>query len=306
MNKHLIVALGTFALVMFTFRGSVQAAWYIDRTGTLIQVDGMVLGDDTFSTADVEDYDVMTESKNTSTRSIVQDGKAVQGEDGQIPTFENLDKNSEKKLLDLKKRQEAAKKKLELETKAREKNQATLKQKTKSKLEIENGRIKVKQETESENGKVVRQSETEIEEGEDLNVEQEDGKILELKAKEGKLELKREQSHAKTDLPISIGAGNELIVTRPDGTEKVVTILPDQATEKMRERGLSVDEDEVELEDNGEETVYKFQAQQNKKLLGLFNWSVRKETKVSAETGEEVSSETLGSAWTKLLDRLSL
>lgn len=311
MNKHLLVAFGTFLIIFATVGGQAKAVWLLDRTGAIVSVDGMVLGDDEQQQEQERDQEQEQEQENEQEQEQENEQEdsqdLVEGRGNDVSTTEKRSLETEKKLRELEVKREAAKKKLELEIKSREKRQEALKQKVKSKIEYENGKLRIKQETEDENGEVTKETETELPEDEDLNVEQEDGKILEIKGdKEGKgLEIKKAEFRAKTNLPISIGANNELIITRPDGTEKVVTVLPDQAAEKMRERGLSVME-EVELEVDGEEPVYKFQAQQTKKLLGLFNWSVRKETKVSAETGEEVSSETLGSAWTKLLERLSL
>jgi hypothetical protein len=106
----------------------------------------------------------------------------------------------------------------------------------------------------------------------------------------GELELSRNQVRARTRHPLTIGENNELIVTRPDGTTKIVTVLPDTAAAKMREQGFAQLDNDVELDVEGDQPVYRFATRRVRRLLGLFPTEFTGETSVSAETGEIVGT----------------
>ena len=179
-------------------------------------------------------------------------------------------------------------------TEARVQSQETYQQRVKSQLEIKEGSVmQVKQAVMNKEGQVIRRKELELEPGEKLKVERRDGKYLELGSdEEGKFEIMQSKFRTKTELPVSIGDDNEIIITRPDGTEKIVSVLPDVAAENLRASGLSLSSEnqELELEDIGDVPSYRFAVKQEKKFLGLFKRLYNQESVVSAETGEIVST----------------
>ncbi len=270
-----VLAMTVFALLALP----VQADYLYDRSGTLISVEGSVLGEDD-AEAKIE------KSEEAKKRSEQVREKAKQQLEQQIEARQRLN----------------------------EKNQL------KSRLEIktEEGKFKLKQEITDRAGNTTKK-EVELKAGESLHVESEDGArteikpvIMELKSerqeqreenkearienREQKLELIRNQVRTETQLPLSVGPDNELIITRPDGTTKVVTVLPDQAVENLRNRGIVLDDPTVapELTENSRgDLVYRLEREEERRLLGL-RLKFRRATEVSAETGEvtTISQET--------------
>jgi hypothetical protein len=113
---------------------------------------------------------------------------------------------------------------------------------------------------------------------------------------------------AHTELPLSVNANNELQVTRPDGTTKVLTILPDQVAAKMQVNGVSVGPDAVNLvTSNSGDPVYEVDHSVTKKLLGLFNMQFGVQSTVSATApGSVTTVSTETSPLRKLLEQLSI
>lgn len=232
-----------FVIYIFSIFKPAQATWLIDRSGTLIEETGYVLGDE---------------------------------------------------------------KKLEQATEARIKSQELRRETVQSQLENKGGNIRVRQEVQNEAGELIREGQTDLPPRERLRIENANGQMVEVGTVEDRLEITNNNIKARTDHPITIGDNNELIITRPDGTEKVVTILPDVAADKLRERGLITTGSEAELELQDNLPVYKFRTMQVKKLFGLFPRELAEESVVSAESGELVStSSTQTSPFRRLLDRLS-
>lgn len=306
MNKYKMIMVGVALAVMtglVVLPTRVMADWLIDRSGTLVEVDGYVLGDEA-ENEDEQEVEVREQDQeNERERARVN---RVEGEDGGN-TGDRMEYQTEqqKKLMEAKR--EEAKNTLEKQVESRIKSQEIRREKTKSKLEVVDGKLKVRQETENENGKVVRSSDKELPDRDRLRIEREDGKMLEINAVEGdKIEIGDEKFKAHTSLPISVGENNELIVTKKDGTQKVVAVLPDQAVANLEARGLVSGDTSPELSTEGDDTVYKFEAQEEKRILGLFKYSFKKQAKVSAETGEVVETTTTEtSPLLRLLERLS-
>lgn len=307
-NKFVPVLVGSLIVVFsFVSASAVRADWLIDQSGTLVEVDGFVLGDDdqddsSSNRDDDGDDDRGDDDGDGDDRDDDHDDDSPQQETKRREAERT--REAEKDAAET--RREVKQKRLETATEARIKNLETRRETIKSKLEVEDGQLRVRQEVENEDGKVVRTNRTDISPQERLRVEHEDGSLFEINAVEGdKLEIVRDRIKARTDHPLSIGDNNELIVTRPDGTEKVVTVLPDTAADNLRARGLEPTSEEVELEVEGETPVYHFDTQAEKRFLGLFKFVSRQRTSVSAETGEVVGSESAEtSPWRRLLDRL--
>ena len=150
--------------------------------------------------------------------------------------------------------------------------------------------------------------ENETESEDEVKIEDEDGSPLKIKIKSksgGKeFEFESEGISAQSNFPLSVNPEtNELIVTTPNG-EKVVTILPDQAISNMLENGkiTSVLSSQIEEGENGQ-LEYQVEGEDQEKLLGIFKVKIHKRLIVSAQTGEEISSQL--DFLNKLLDALS-
>lgn len=272
-KSALITVLG---LVLFSLLAIPARADYLyDRSGTLTPIDGAVLGDD----------DQLTSSS---------------------PSRSTTRSESEKKREEQKREQD--KKMLEREIEARKK--LNEKQEIKSQLEIksEDGKFKLNQEIRDKNGRVTKK-EVELKEGESLHVENERGERTEIKPmgvelkeerkemreaqkeervenRQQKLELIKEKVKARTDFSLTVDEDNKLIVTKPDGSSRVVTILPDEAVAKFQEKGILVDGSIPELTENAAgEAVYRVTQEAERRILG-FAIKFRRENEVSAETGE--------------------
>ena len=267
MQKAAIITV--LSLVMFSILALPARADYLyDRSGTLVSFDGSVLGDD----------DTKAEVENES------------------------DDNREEQ------KREQAKKTLEREVEARKKMND--KNETKSRLEVrsEDGKFKLKQEIKDKMGRVINK-EVELKEGESLHVENERGERTEIKPmvmdrieerqenreerkeervenREQKLELIKEKVKARTDFDLSVNEDNELIVTKPDGSSRVVTVLPDQAVAKLQEKGILVEGETPELTENeAGQAVYRVSQEEERRILG-FAIKFKRNSEVSAETGE--------------------
>ena len=184
------------------------------------------------------------------------------------------------------------------------------KNETKSRLEVrsEDGKFKLKQEIKDKNGRMITK-EVELKEGESLHVENERGERTEIKPmgmerieerqenreerkedrvenREQKLELIKEKVKARTDFDLSVNEDNELIVTKPDGSSRVLIVLPDQAVAKLQEQGILVEGETPELTENEDgQAVYKVSQEAERRILG-FAIKFKRDSEVSAETGE--------------------
>lgn len=292
MNRSFVV----FTLIMLTLISSsavvaphASADWLIDASGTIMKIDASVLGDDDVRETEVEDENEVREDKR-----------------------KNNDNNQEVLKKRAEKVREETKKNLERKIELNKRLNQNIE--NKYELTAKDGELKIKQKTRSLNGE-EKETEIEIKKAETLHVDQEDGKSLTIDAvKSGELEIKKNKFSGRTRLPISVNSNNELIVTRPDGSTKVVTVLPDQAIEKMVEKGLmepgtlDLSTENLELTtDTSGEPVYKVKKEMNKKVLGLFPMKFSSETSISATDSELVESKsTETNRWRKFLERLAL
>lgn len=278
-----ILSLMVFSLVALPAR----ADYLYDRSGTLVSIDGSVLGDD----------DSKDEVENES-----EDNEAVSASPSPTSSRSESDIKREEQ------KREQAKKTLEREVEARKKMND--KNETKSRLEVrsEDGKFKLKQEIKDKNGRMINK-EVELKEGESLHVENERGERTEIKPmvmdrieerqenreerkedrvenREQKLELIKEKVKARTDFDLSVNEDNELIVTKPDGSSRVLIVLPDQAVAKLQEQGILVEGETPELTENEDgQAVYKVSQEAERRILG-FAIKFKRDSEVSAETGE--------------------
>ena len=258
----------------------VHADWLIDRTGALVQIEGSILGDEISAT-----------SNTTSAERAAKE-------------------------------REAAKLRLEKETRARE-LRAPKPDNINFKVEaIRSGdaaKLRIEQDAKLDNGQVRHEKRVDLKESDSLFVEGVGEHPVEIKAvRDHELEIKRDKIKTHTDLPVSVNADNEVVLTKPNGETKVLRILPDEVKEKMIEKGLLIvesesteqtnesDEENVELTENSDgEPVYKVKSIAQKRVLGLFRMQFAAETEVSAEDGETVSTSQETNPWRRFLERIA-
>jgi len=290
MKKAAIVTV--LSLMAFSILALPARADYLyDRSGTLISIDGSVLGDD-----DSKDEVEKDDERNSNDQSVASSPSPSTNRSEQEKKREEQKREQDKKMLE---------REIEARKKTNEKNEI------KSKLEIksEDGKFKLKQEIKDKLGRVTNK-EVELKAGESLHVENERGErteikpsVMELKEerkvqnedrkeervenREQKLELIKEKVKARTDFSLTVDEDNKLIVTKPDGSSRVVTVLPDEAVAKFQEKGVLVKDGETpELTENeAGEAVYRVTQEEERRILG-FAIKFKRENEVSAETGE--------------------
>lgn len=294
MTKSFLVTGVAMLVFASIFAPLAQADYLLDRSGTLVEIDGSILGEDDTNDDSIE----------------------LEDEDEEVKNLNESDKKRGEQ------QREAAKKNLERQIEARKKTNEI--NQVKSELKIENTKesFKLKQELKDKDGRVIKK-EIELKDGESLHIEDESGEdTLELRRKQGvedrqtdrlerqesrdeKLEIIKNKIKTETHLPISVNENNELIVTRPDGTTKVVSVLPDQAVENMRRRGIVVGDGQTAPELTTNESgdpVYKLEQEEERNILG-FKLKFKRATEVSAETGEVVNTSLETNRIKKWLER---
>lgn len=306
MNKSLAVfAFTTFFMITLatTATPKVFADWLLDRSGTLVKLDPLVLGDTDEQKSEVKDEEKKEERKQ----------EEVKSEQSENRSGENKLSEAEKRVTE--QRQEAEKKSQEkAREKAKERLESTIKineikanknkLETESEIEVDGSKLKIKQKIKNANGKEI-ETELQLENGEELQIESQNGdetKKFKLRARnDDSLEVEKDGVKVGTKLPISINENNELVVTRPDGTTKVVAVMPDQALKMLREQNITPDDTLIdangdssglpELEEEDGQSVYKIDGQKEEKVLGIFKVAYKTKAVVSAETGEIVRTE---------------
>lgn len=199
-----------------------------------------------------------------------------------------------------------------------------------TKVEIENGTVKLKYriengkvvlKAEDENGDEVEMEDSELTELEDSVDDETGGDDLKLASTtDDRLSVTRNQIKAITDFPLSIDVETrELVVTTPDG-EKIVTVLPDQAVENLLATGIiskletpptGTDAEtqpdaltgEIKIETRNNEIVYRVNGVKTHRLLGFIPVNTQTTAFVSADSGNVVAQER--SLLTSFVDLLS-
>jgi len=208
-------------------------------------------------------------------------------------------------------KKEAAQERFQQAAKARKQALISRKQSIKSRLELRENQLEVVQETLDSEGTVIKTKKTPLPPREKIRLEKPErpDKPLIISASTDNspvLEIETTEIKTRTEHPLSIGENNELIVTRPDGTEKTVTVLPDQAAEKIRQKGFTREGDRAELKVESDQPVYRFQTNRFKRLFGLFRTKFSQNVSVSAETGEVVTTiSSESSPFRRFLERFS-
>src|SRR3990167_98109 len=148
----------------------------------------------------------------------------------------------------IKTKSEGSKQETEIETADGQKIRTKIEDDGTTKIEIENGAIKLKYrvengqivlKAENEDGEEVEIEDDELEELEDaVDDELEDDDIELALAKDDKLAVVKNQVAAVTDFPLSIDVvTKQLVVTTPQG-QKIVTVLPDEAVKNLLATGI--------------------------------------------------------------------
>jgi len=286
MSKSFVILLIVIFHSLF-FTTLAKADWLLDRSGTLVQVDGSVLGDDDSVEAEIE-------------------------VDNKKPEIKEFEKNR------LEQTRETAKKKLETQIEARKKIQEKIGNRSEVEIRNEQNKLKIKQEIRDKNDGLVHKQEIEIRDGERFMVESEKKERVEINAiQDGRLEIAKNLLKANSDMQLKIGEKNQISVTLPNGKTKEVE-LPDKALENLVSKGIIVkgeEENAYELKTGGNgELVYPAKAQIEKKLFGFLKLKFNQNIEVAAgdsddgtvkvgDIVETKSQET--SPWRILLERLS-
>ena len=163
----------------------------------------------------------------------------------------------------------------------------------KIKLEYKDGKLVIKREYADGQEEYV---------GEDKEVDVENQRVGKIRLKvegENELVIQGKKVKAKLELPVSVNPDtNELVVTTPAGS-KVVTVLPDQAVDRILGKAVEV-VNQVKLTNYQEEPAYEVEGVEEQRLLGLFKVRISKKVIVSATTGEVMATQQ--SLMSKLLD----
>lgn len=315
MKKSLYLGLILMVLtsVATTLPPRAFADWLLDRSGTLVSVDGAVLG-----TSNDEPDNFIPED---GMEQPVDDTKITEIEASNQVTLEG------KRTLELRLKQEKERKNLEAEIAARKRRKEVIKEKSRFEIKTtEQGGLRVKEETRNSSDRVIREKETDIAAGDPLHVEDGDGERVEIKAIGGnEIELKKAEVAARSTLPLKVGAEkNEISVLLPNGQEKEIA-LPDVALQKLVDKGILT---ELPKTTEGEtpayelttgskgEPVYRTEGTVTKNFLGLpflrvkfkqqIDIAAGNDDKTGVEAGdviETTSKETM--LLRKLLERLS-
>lgn len=307
MSHKFSLALVGSLIVVFGFigAGKANAAWVIDRSGTLLEVDSMALG---FTTPTVAEVDV---EGNLESPGWAIDPDSVIGKDGEVPTSERVRKGGQVDLVELEARREKAMQQFQLDTEKRQQQHLQLKQTVRSQIQSVGGELTVRQDTYDEKGKVVKTTDTPLPKKEKLRIEQEDAPSLQVHSNDEdgddeSLVIDSEKVRTRTNFPLLIGEDNSLSIVHRDGTPKPVTILPDAAMKRLELKGFTPTP-VAELTVSGNEPVYDVDVKEVKRFLGVFKQiAFDKHARIQAKTGE-ISDQPSPqmSAWQRFLDRFS-
>ncbi len=232
--------------------------------------------------------------------------------------------------LKMKTESENSRQETEIETADGQKIKTKIEDDGTTKIEIENGTVKLKYSI--ENGQVVLKAETEdgeeveIEDDEleelenDVEDELEDDDVRLVQTTDNQLAVTQNQIAALTNFPLSINVETkELIITTPTG-QKVVAVLPDEAVQNLLATGIinSIEtppseiatQDQlgiltgvVEIETRKNEIVYKIKGKKTHRMLGIIPVTTPVTAFVSTDTGLTVAKQQ--SILTNVIDFLS-
>jgi len=280
MNKSFAV----FALTLFfmitlatTATPKAFADWFLDRSGTLVQIDGAILGDDDASREVEDEQEVENEVEDENDDS--KDDPNQRAEEARLEA--------------IKKQQERSRELLKKQTEIRLKNQEKNPRESNLEIEQEGGKTKIKQEIKDKAGRVVSKKEIEMKEGESLHVEQEDGEIMNIEARrDGRLEMVKNRVRTTSDLELKVDEKNEISVTLPNGKTKEIS-LPDKTLERLVANGVIAPQPEGEenqyelIAGKNGDPAYEVEGTVEKKVFGLFKLKFAQKLEVAAADSDD-------------------
>lgn len=136
--------------------------------------------------------------------------------------------------------------------------------------------------------------EEELGEQQELRIrEREEENEVEVEVEDDEFVVRRGQTQARTNLPLSVNlATNELVVTTPAG-ERVVTVLPNQAVQNMLAANVIDQTGIITLGERLGVPVYEIPGLKRHRFLGFIPVQTEVTAVVSAETGEVLSTENV-------------
>lgn len=204
-------------------------------------------------------------------------------------------------------------------------------EKIKIEYKAENASSKIERKIEFKDREAKLEKEFEEKLSNDLEKNFEEIKKTEIASDSSSIVIKKNNVKARIGFPLSIdGATNQLIVTRPDGTTKTVTVLPDQAvnnfirnnkvnlinfkdptgtssgetqTQGTGSAATDNQEAQIKLVEYNDQLAYEIKGKKKLKILGLFEITAPTTGYVSAETGDVLAHKE--SLFTKFLNVLS-
>jgi len=203
---------------------------------------------------------------------------------------------------------EGDKEETEIETRDGQKIKTKVEDDGTTKIEVENGSVKLKYviengvavvKAENEDGEEVELEEDELEEMENELEQELEDEGIQITTSSGRPVFIRNSVGASTDFPLSVDTvTRQLIITTPQG-QKIITILPDEAVKNVIGTGIvnvvdtsdgnlpegSFSEDVVKLTVRDDEAVYEVRGTKKQKLFGFIPVTTSKKVIVSAETG---------------------
>lgn len=105
---------------------------------------------------------------------------------------------------------------------------------------------------------------------------------------EGEYEIETDGVRATTNFPLKLNTKtNELSIVSKDGDLVNIVFLPDQAVENLVSNKKVEIVGETILEENSETGVFEYKTKvvETKRILGLFNFKLNKEYRISSEDG---------------------
>lgn len=197
-----------------------------------------------------------------------------------------------------------------------------------TKIEVENGSVKLKYvaengimvlKAENESGKEINLAENDLDELEDSLSDELENEGIDISTASGKTTFSKNSIAASTNFPLSIDVvTKQLVVATPQG-QKIVTVLPDVAVSNLLRTGIvnmidsSTDtgtssdlgtlDGVVRLTVRDNESVYEVKGAKKQKLFGVIPVSTPKTVFVSTKTGEPIAQEE--SLLSNIIDRLS-
>jgi len=99
----------------------------------------------------------------------------------------------------------------------------------------------------------------------------------------GNLILQIKGINATTNVTLYKSDDGKLYSVNEDNETKEIKIFPDEVQEKIKERVRKVENEEIELDENG---TYEYRAEKRARLFFLFSVREKVEAKINSETGE--------------------